>query len=1021
MTDHITISKDPKLEVSEDFNLLRKLSLQYIEKLGTKYWTDYNIHDPGITLLELLCYAITDLGHRTSFDIKDILAPAPGEKYNPAQQAFFTAREILTINPWTADDYRKLLIDIEGIKNAWLFCKKNPCNNIRLYANCAKSILQYQPATEHAILIRGLFDVLIEFEDEEGIGDLNSGKIKYSFGFDKGSTLTDYTTAVMEMRLPSWHDVEENQAKFKSFRNSNSFIKQVTVKFISGNKGDNQNIPQNELARALRRPIYATIDVLFHPDKADIGITETLALEDVPFTLWFRSESDRKAMQLNDLKNAIEDQSASGIISKYAEKIKKADEIITQTYSSLHQTRNLCEDFCSIKAIQIEDIAICADMDLSPDADIEQVLATAYYLIDQYLSPDIKFYSLKELLDKETPSDEIFDGPALSNGFINNDQLAATQLKTKLYTSDIINLLMDIPAVSAIRNLVLVRYDKEGYRVQSDPWQMAISDQHQPRLYIEGSKFLVFKNGLPFLPDKLELSDTLQVIKGANAQPKFSVAEIDLLIPQGTYYPLKEYSSIQNLLPLTYGIGKEGLPPHVSEARRSQAKQLKAYLLFFEQMLVNYLEQISHVKDLFALDSTIRSSYFSKLITDTPDREINGIIELYAPVDGLVLTPELLNSFLENRATFTDRRNRFLDQLMSRFAEQFTDYALMLYSYSGSKKIADEQLIKDKISFINDVPFMSRSRAKSFNYKDETMVCASGNVAGLQKRIERLLGLKHFDNYFEYYEETDLDTKLYERRWRLVDETGKIYISGSTRYYDPDFLHAQQKAGTEAGEVLQHITNEAFYEIRQVKKWVVNLKGPTGETIATRKQSFNTRQEAELARDEIIGFAKMIILAEKIFIVEHLLLRPQNTPNAVFPQGDPLLSICIPTSCNVCGEEDPYSFRFTIVMNGETGLANEGIAFRRFAENTIRMEIPAHLGLKICWVSTAQLEIFGPLYRAWLTELAKKERDPLTLHNKMRQLLDEFIKLKSVYPKASLHDCIDGNDENRIFLNQTIV
>ena len=183
MTDHITISKDPKLEVSEDFNLLRKLSLQYIEKLGTKYWTDYNIHDPGITLLELLCYAITDLGHRTSFDIKDILAPAPGEKYNPAQQAFFTAREILTINPWTADDYRKLLIDIEGIKNAWLFCKKNPCNNIRLYANCAKSILQYQPATEHAILIRGLFDVLIEFEDEEGIGDLNSGKIKYSFAY----------------------------------------------------------------------------------------------------------------------------------------------------------------------------------------------------------------------------------------------------------------------------------------------------------------------------------------------------------------------------------------------------------------------------------------------------------------------------------------------------------------------------------------------------------------------------------------------------------------------------------------------------------------------------------------------------------------------------------------------------------------------------------------------------------------------------------------------------------------------
>jgi len=26
-----------------------------------------------------------------------------------------------------------------------------------------------------------------------------------------------------------------------------------------------------------------------------------------------------------------------------------------------------------------------------------------------------------------------------------------------------------------------------------------------------------------------------------------------------------------------------------------------------------------------------------------------------------------------------------------------------------------------------------------------------------------------------------------------------------------------------------------------------------------------------------------------------------------------------------------------------------------------------------------------------------------------------------VYPPASLHDCADGNDENRVFLNQTIV
>jgi hypothetical protein len=111
----------------------------------------------------------------------------------------------------------------------------------------------------------------------------------------------------------------------------------------------------------------------------------------------------------------------------------------------------------------------------------------------------------------------------------------------------------------------------------------------------------------------------------------------------------------------------------------------------------------------------------------------------------------------------------------------------------------------------------------------------------------------------------------------------------------------------------------------------------------------------------------------------------------------------------------------TIVMNGELGLANSGIEFRRFAEETIRAEIPAHIGLKICWVSSEQLAQFGELFCLWLTELAKDEPDRLALHKKLTDLLDVFLKLKSVYPQAYLHDCVDGNDENRVYLNQTII
>jgi hypothetical protein len=1021
MADNTTIQKDIQVSASQDYNLLRAKGMEYIQELGSKLWTDYNIHDPGITLLEVLCYAITDLGYRTAFDIKDLLASPIGVTPDPDKQALFTARNILTVNPWIIADYRKLLIDIKGVKNAWLFCKDSgaSCGGMKLYANCQKSILQYSPCTAHVINIKGFYDVLIEFEDEEGVGDLNSGKIKYNFNYLSTDVVPRVLTAAIEMRLPSWQTINQDSAKYKSFINPLSEVMQVNVSFITGNSTQPVNVPDgDDFWKALRQPLYTTLQIVFAPDKSNLTLTETLQLDLIAFTVWFQSDADRKMLTVNDLSLAIQDATASGIIAKYLDKIKTADAVMDDTKYTLQQHRNLCEDFCSVTAVQVEDIGICADMDVTSDADIEQVLAQAYYLIDQYFSPDIKFYSLAELLNNGKTVDDIFDGPQLDNGFIDNDQLDATQLKTVLHTSDIINFLMDIPGVIAIRNLVLTRYNAVGKLVESEPWTMTVTTNMQPRLYLEASKFLVFKNGLPFLPDSSELADTLQVIIGANAQPQYSIIENDLPVPTGTYYQLDQYQAVQNALPLTYGVGFEGLPRNASDQRQAQARQLKAYLMVYEQILVDYLQQLSHIKDLFSLDESVSRTYFTQFITDST---VNGVGDLLGKIKGYPAGQTDLDALVEDQETYLDRRNRFLNHLMARFGEQFTDYALMLYSYTDTKKVADEELITDKIKFMQELPFMSSNRARSFNYKDAADVCSDTNIPGLQTRIARLLGFKQISNHFKLYEEFDTDGKVYERRWRLVDDNGKIYISGSTHYVNEDMETAGAKANLEIEQVIKYITDESRYTIKKNKVWTVDLTDPTGEIIATRKQGFITEDAAKVARQQIIDFAKTIIYAEKIYVVEHLLLRPRNMPDADLPNGDPLLPVCVANNCDLCGEEDPYSFRLTIVLNGEVGIANAGIAFRRFAETTIRQEVPAHLALKICWISNAQMEIFQGLYCTWLTELAKTEPDKILLSQKLTDLLAEFIKLKSVYPKAYLHDCVDGNDENRVYLNQTIV
>jgi hypothetical protein len=82
---------------------------------------------PGITILEALCYAITELGYRTGMPMEDLLTDADGKI------AFITnsiyCKNVLTQSPLTVNDYRKLLIDIVGVHNAWFLFDDYYVNN----------------------------------------------------------------------------------------------------------------------------------------------------------------------------------------------------------------------------------------------------------------------------------------------------------------------------------------------------------------------------------------------------------------------------------------------------------------------------------------------------------------------------------------------------------------------------------------------------------------------------------------------------------------------------------------------------------------------------------------------------------------------------------------------------------------------------------------------------------------------------------------------------------------------------
>ena len=218
MTSSLTISRQSPTSESMDFLALRELGIQRIQELAGQLWTDYNTHDPGVTILEVLSYVLTDLGYRTNFDIKDILAQSIGSTID--LKNFYTAREILHNCPVTFNDYRKLLIDIDvvdenddeckhvGVKNAWIqksgakFSTSDPndesCHAYQIppaefpiYVDRKYSQLSLDPienidaSDQECFYAKTLYDVLLEFDSCEKFGDLNSNVSETKFVLDQ--------------------------------------------------------------------------------------------------------------------------------------------------------------------------------------------------------------------------------------------------------------------------------------------------------------------------------------------------------------------------------------------------------------------------------------------------------------------------------------------------------------------------------------------------------------------------------------------------------------------------------------------------------------------------------------------------------------------------------------------------------------------------------------------------------------------------------------------------------------------
>src|SRR5262245_61530545 len=371
------IDKNRRLLEAEDYAFLRARGLEYIQQLSGRIWTDHLLHDPGITTLELLCYALTDLAYRTGFSVPDLLTAPDGTTAPPQVSGLFPAHEVLTTAPLTIADYRRLLLRIEGIRNAWLDPMTDPdepanyrLSEVPIYADCHADALSFSAMnaigqSNHPVRLTGLYKVLLELDIDDVLGSLNESVLVFqpTRGKLKGVVLSLDSEDPAFPKLDFARKLSRVLLVKEVKPSGKNFVATVDIELAGGTK-----VTLNKL-------VIKVVNDKPKPDADPVVLTPAL------------------------IDAVLADDKPDGIIPLFWRKQGLRKRAVEMVRCVLNAHRNLCEDVLSVEPVKAEHVAVCADVEVAPDADIEELLARIYHEIELYLNPPIRYFSLKEMLD----------------------------------------------------------------------------------------------------------------------------------------------------------------------------------------------------------------------------------------------------------------------------------------------------------------------------------------------------------------------------------------------------------------------------------------------------------------------------------------------------------------------------------------------------------------------------------------------------------------------------------------------
>ena len=650
----------------------------------------------------------------------------------------------------------------------------------------------------------------------------------------------------------------------------------------------------------------------------------------------------------------------------------RRDDVLDRIRAVFCANRNLCEDMDRVQIVEPRYHTLHGSVEIDNSRPPETILAEIYFRCGQLITPPVISKSYREMMAQGLSPEELFTGPLCRHGYIDEDE--SSHQRRFVTILDLIGIAGDIAGVYYVQNLY-VRH-QNGDKVESIIHNPASGNV--PRLYIpKGDDEIgirLFKNQREHRVAVGEFRAELARRNAEHRSWRDRIEDLSGLLPppQGTFRNFRNYYSIQNQFPGIYGINTAGIPDSKPDARKAEARQLKAYLLFFEQIMANFQANIQAIPDLFSLDEGLKTSYFHQLLDNKKVADVESIYQGKLPeIEARIART------VKDHDPFYDRRNRVLDYLLALYGEKFSQNSLRLFNYYFSEEEVPGELISNKLILLKNIIETSRNRASGFNYSENSSF--PGNISGLQRKTAILLAMNHCqspsltaalaedglslvtDEEFAHHAHQDQERREAEGSSPVeTDAQGQWTFMplppSPSRERDISRLGAEisfLKEKPFSGTMLRKGILSDSYRIgsREGSQTCALFMIPDKTKPRYQLASYATKEEATDAAEDLrrflIGLNRK---SEGLHIVEHLLLRPVKSKKH---------TISVP--------EDFYSFRISVIFPLWTARCDDK-EFRKLAEETLVLNCPAHIAPSFLWLDFKKMGVFETRYQKWLRE-----------------------------------------------------